>query len=274
MRIGLNGCGGMGRQIIRTIVTGSKFKLVAAVDAPHKSFVGKDAGIIAGVEEIGVMVRNHWEEEMFNQCDVILDFSEDGATRGLAREASFHTTPLIVGTFPLENSTLPEIDALSKHVPVIQSLDMSIGMTLLLFYSSLMAAQCEHDIEITETLDAGKYNLDRDVSMELAASMAKARHLEPAEVVRNGRGSMGKRGRHEICVHALRGGQGTGPEHVINFLGKGENIRIIHQAVGNGPATEGALLAAEWIVKQPPGLYTMADVLGLRWPDPGLAQED
>ena len=43
----------------------------------------------------------------------------------------------------------------------------------------------------------------------------------------------------------------------------GERIEMTHRAHTRDTFAQGALRAAEWVVTQPPGLYSMADVLGL-----------
>jgi 4-hydroxy-tetrahydrodipicolinate reductase len=53
-------------------------------------------------------------------------------------------------------------------------------------------------------------------------------------------------------------------EHTVLFAGLGERIEIIHRAHSRDNFARGAVRAAAWIVAQPPGLYDMQDVLGLK----------
>jgi 4-hydroxy-tetrahydrodipicolinate reductase len=61
---------------------------------------------------------------------------------------------------------------------------------------------------------------------------------------------------------SLRSGDVVG-EHTVSFGGLGERLELTHRAHSRDTFARGALRAARWIVHQPPGLYSMADVLGL-----------
>jgi len=53
-------------------------------------------------------------------------------------------------------------------------------------------------------------------------------------------------------------------EHRVLFGGMGESLEIFHKAQSRDTFARGAVRAASWIVKKPPGLYDMQDVLGLK----------
>ncbi len=76
-------------------------------------------------------------------------------------------------------------------------------------------------------------------------------------------GQVGERPKAEIGVQALRGGDVVG-EHTVYFAGEGERLELTHRAASREQFARGALRAARWIVGRPPGLYDMADVLGLK----------
>ena len=75
-------------------------------------------------------------------------------------------------------------------------------------------------------------------------------------------GLVGERPRNEIAYHALRTGDNPG-EHTIVFGLLGESIELNVRATNRDCYALGALESAKFIVKQPPGIYTMVDVLGL-----------
>jgi 4-hydroxy-tetrahydrodipicolinate reductase len=60
----------------------------------------------------------------------------------------------------------------------------------------------------------------------------------------------------------LRGGDVVG-EHTVIFAGPGERIELTHVASDRGIFANGAVKAALWGKGKAPGLYSMADVLGL-----------
>ena len=75
-------------------------------------------------------------------------------------------------------------------------------------------------------------------------------------------GRPGARPRNEIGYHAVRAGDNPG-EHTIIFGMLGETLELRVAASNRDCYAQGALLAAEWLVGKPPGLYGMNDVLGL-----------
>jgi 4-hydroxy-tetrahydrodipicolinate reductase len=85
-----------------------------------------------------------------------------------------------------------------------------------------------------------------------------------AEALRHGRaGIVGARTNSEVGIHALRGGDVVG-DHTVLFAALGERVELTHKASDRGIFARGALRAAQWVVNQPPGVYDMQDVLGLK----------
>jgi 4-hydroxy-tetrahydrodipicolinate reductase len=71
-----------------------------------------------------------------------------------------------------------------------------------------------------------------------------------------------KQTKREIPIQSIREGDVVG-EHTINFSGPAERLELTHRAASREIFARGALRAAEWIISQAPGLYSMQDVLGL-----------
>ena len=66
----------------------------------------------------------------------------------------------------------------------------------------------------------------------------------------------------DIGFAALRGGSVVG-DHSVIFAGTAERLELVHRAEDRIIFARGALRAALWARGQKPGLYSMADVLGL-----------
>jgi 4-hydroxy-tetrahydrodipicolinate reductase len=60
----------------------------------------------------------------------------------------------------------------------------------------------------------------------------------------------------------LRGGSVTG-DHAVIFAADGERLELFHRAENRQIFARGAVRAAIWSDGKGPGLYSMADVLGL-----------
>jgi 4-hydroxy-tetrahydrodipicolinate reductase len=50
----------------------------------------------------------------------------------------------------------------------------------------------------------------------------------------------------------------------VIFANNGERLELTHKASSRDTFANGALRAAQWVVKQKPGIYDMQDVLGLK----------
>ncbi|OQB88853.1 MAG: 4-hydroxy-tetrahydrodipicolinate reductase [Verrucomicrobia bacterium ADurb.Bin118] len=98
----------------------------------------------------------------------------------------------------------------------------------------------------------------------LAEILAGVRQQQLAKVARHGReGWVGERTPEEIGLHAIRGGDVVG-DHTVIFATPGERLELTHKAASRETFAHGALRAARWVVRQPPGHYDMQDVLGLK----------
>ena len=94
-----------------------------------------------------------------------------------------------------------------------------------------------------------------------AAASGRKIALE-ARSARGRDGLTGARRGGDIGFASLRGGTVTG-DHSVIFAGSMERIELTHKAEDRTMFAQGAVKAALWARDKKPGLYTMADVLGL-----------
>ena len=66
-------CGRMGRCITRCIARQTDMRLVGAVQYPLHPHVGSDAGVVAGIGEIGVAITGELED-VLEDADVVIEF--------------------------------------------------------------------------------------------------------------------------------------------------------------------------------------------------------
>ena len=98
----------------------------------------------------------------------------------------------------------------------------------------------------------------------LGKAAAEARGTEfDVNAVLSREGHTGARKAGSIGFATLRGGNVIG-EHTVFFVGETERIEIVHRATDRAMFAAGAVRAALWAREQPPGLYSMADVLGFK----------
>ena len=226
--------------------------------------------IAAGAEEANAVIVARLDlgddlAEEIGGCDVVIDFSHPSATETVNRACLDAAKPLVIGTTGHSDEERALIEATSKSLPVVLSPNFSVGVNAL-FWLTREAARMlgeDFDLEIVETHHRLKKDAPSGTARKLAEILCEARKLEYAKNVRHGReGFIGERPAGEIGVHSIRAGDVVG-DHTVTFGGLGERLELTHKASSRETFAAGALRAARWVVGKSPGLYSMADVLGL-----------
>jgi 4-hydroxy-tetrahydrodipicolinate reductase len=198
-------------------------------------------------------------------CDVVIDFSNPNSSGELARTCREAKKPAVIGTTGHSKKECAALEELARSVPVVLSPNFSVGVNAL-FWLTRKAAEMlgpDFDLEITEMHHRLKKDAPSGTAKKLAEILSEVRQLDYAKNARHGReGFIGERPANEIGVHSIRGGDVVG-DHTVTFAGAGERLELSHKAASRETFALGALRAARWIVGQPPGLYSMEDVLGL-----------
>jgi len=198
-------------------------------------------------------------------CDVIVDFSTPGATADLLRLARDHRKAVVIGTTGHDPVDLPRLRALAAAVPCVWAANYSVGVNLL-FHLTQQAAQAldaEYDVEIVEMHHRFKQDAPSGTATRLLDIIRQERRLTAAAVRHGRHGLTGGRTPGEVGVHSLRGGDVVG-DHTVIFSALGERLELTHRASDRAILARGALRAARWVQTQPPGVYDMQDVLGLK----------
>jgi 4-hydroxy-tetrahydrodipicolinate reductase len=198
--------------------------------------------------------------------DVIVDFSSPAATGDIAVLGAEHGKALVIGTTGHSDADRTRISSLKSHIPIVWSSNFSTGVNAL-FWLTRKAAEIlgpGFDLEVVEMHHRLKKDAPSGTARTLAEILAEVRRQSTGSVIRHGRvGITGERPAAEIGIHSIRGGDVVG-EHVVIFAGTGERLELTHRASSRETFAYGALRAAQWVVRQRPGLYDMQDVLGLR----------
>jgi 4-hydroxy-tetrahydrodipicolinate reductase len=265
LKIGIVGAAGrMGRMLISEVAATEGCALIAATEQPDDPAVGQDAGELAGIGPLGVQVSDD-AVALFATCQAVIDFTAPAASVAHAALAAQGKTVHIIGTTGLDPAQESALLAAAEHTVIVRAPNMSLGVNLLLALVEQVAGtlDAEFDIEIVEMHHRKKADAPSGTALALGRAAAAGRGVEFETVAKRARdGITGPRTRGEIGFATLRGGDVVGEHHVL-FAGVGERIELAHQATDRRIFARGAIAAALWAHGQPPGLYSMADVLGL-----------
>ena len=265
MRLIVAGAGGrMGRALVRVISETPGAVLAGALEAPGSELLGKDAGVLAGLPANDVKLSaDLWE--LSKNADGILDFTVPAATIANVAIAAQRGLVHVVGTTGLSESDMAVIKSVTSRATVVQSGNMSLGVNLLAALVKRVAQSLDEnfDIEILEMHHKAKVDAPSGTAFLLGEAAAAGRGVDlHARSARGRDGVTGARRPGDIGVASLRGGTAAGDHRVI-FAGPHERITLSHHAEDRMIFAHGALKAALWAHGKKPGLYSMADVLGL-----------
>ena len=265
MRLVVTGASGrMGRTLVRMIQETPGVVLSGALEREGSGALGEDAGLLAGGGAVGVPVTADPLAVLLG-ADGILDFSAPSASVEFAALAAQARIAHVIGTTGLAPDDLERIAAAARHAPIVQSGNMSLGVNLLAALTRRVARALgeDFDVEIVEMHHRMKVDAPSGTALLLGLAAAEGRGVALGDVAAPVRtGHTGARRPGDIGFASLRGGTVAG-DHSVIFAGDGERIELTHRAEDRAIFARGAVRAALWAHGRRPGLYSMADVLGL-----------
>ncbi|MGY4401025.1 4-hydroxy-tetrahydrodipicolinate reductase [Bradyrhizobium sp. USDA 3315] len=265
MRLIVAGAGGrMGRTLTRVISETPGAVLVGALEAPGSELLDKDAGVLAGLPANDVKLSaDLWS--MSAGADGILDFTVPAATIANVAIAAERGLVHVIGTTGMSPSDDAVIRSVTNRAIVVKSGNMSLGVNLLAALVKRVAQSLDQsfDIEILEMHHKSKIDAPSGTALMLGEAAAAGRKIALDQHSARGRdGLTGARRAGDIGFASLRGGTAAG-DHSVIFAGPSERITLSHHAEDRALFAQGALKAALWAHGKKPGMYSMADVLGL-----------
>ena len=223
---------------VRVIICGSRGRMGQALVASTQA----DAELqLAGAIDLGDDLA-----QVIDRCDAIVDFSFREATAQVAQLAAQSQKALVIGTTGHTEAEAQAVRKIVQPIPCVWSANFSTGVTLLFWLTGKVAGIVgpQWEAEIVETHHTAKKD----------APSGTAKSLQ--QVIRQATGKVAP-------AHALRVGDVVG-DHTVTFGTASERLELSHRASSRETFARGALRAAKWAVMQPPGLYDMRDVLGLK----------
>jgi 4-hydroxy-tetrahydrodipicolinate reductase len=218
----------MGRRIVALAEGHARLQVVAEIDVE---------GALSGRD---VLDRG--------PIDAVVDVSSDAGARAAVALARRHRAALLVATTALHDETSRLIDEAAREIPVLVSSNLSPGVAVQKLLAGLAARLLgpAYDIAIVEHHHA----LKRDAPSGTALSLADAIARESGRDVPAGH------------IASTRGGDVVG-EHLVRFAGPGEYLELRHTATTRDLFAEGAIRAVEWLVEQPPGRWSIEQMLSI-----------
>ena len=186
-------------------------------------------------------------ELAMKRSDVVIDFSHPDAIEEICRATLQHRRPLVIGTTGHSGEQRNAIEKAAKAVAIVCASNFSVGVNALfaLTHNAAEILGRDFNAEIIETHHQMKKDAPSGTAKTLSEILSKARNMAD-----------------QIPIQSIREGDVVG-EHTVIFSGPSERLELSHTASSREIFGRGALRAAQWVVGQPPNLYSMQDVLGL-----------
>lgn len=252
--------GRMGCALLHAAARTAGVRVTAALEHDAHTALGKDAGAIAGCGDIGVALSADATD-----FDLMVEFTTPAATLEHVHTCQRLRRGMVIGTTGIDAEGKQIIRRAADDIPIVLAANTSVGINLCLALVETAATVLGPlaDVEIVEAHHRHKVDAPSGTALSLGQAAAKALGKDLAkDGVFTRHGHTGERQPGSIGFSTIRGGDIAG-EHTVLFIGEGERIEITHRATDRRIFADGAIKAAHWLATQPPGLFTMQDVLGL-----------
>jgi len=262
IKLAIHGAAGrMGQRVVALAAGDARFEIVAALESATHPALGQDAGLTAGVGELGVPLAVVGESD----ADVVIDFSVPDAAVAAVAHCLEYRKPVVVATTGFDDQQQGYIRKCAERIPIVWAPSMSTAVNLVMKLTEITGQALRKlpsgvDVEIIERHHRFKEDAPSGTALRFGQIVAET--MGQTEHTHGRAGRPGPRHRDEIGYHAVRVGDNPG-EHTIIFGMLGETIELKIAASSRDCYAQGALVAAEWLVGKKPGLYDMNDVLGL-----------
>ncbi len=245
----------MGQQLIQSIKKNKTFKLVSLTE--NRKINEKISGIKPELNSIN----------SFRKANIIIDFTVPKCTLEILKIASKQRKKVVIGTTGFTKKEENLIKKYSKKIPILKAGNMSLGVNLLMFLTEVASKSLGVKFlsKVYEVHHKHKKDYPSGTALMLGKGIATGRNREFYSLI--GKKYLNKKsfpyGR-KINFNSIRKGEVIG-EHEVKFSSGKEIITLNHESFDRALYSEGALVAAKWLINKKPGLYSMRDLLNFKW---------
>ena len=255
INIAITGCmGRMGQQLIKSTVKDKTTKLVALTE--NRLIYKKINGIIPELNT----------EKALNKANVIIDFTAPKCTFEVLKIASKLNKKVVIGTTGFTEKEENLIKNFSKKIPILKAGNMSLGINLLMYLTEITSASLGNNYlsKVFEVHHKHKKDYPSGTALMLGKGIALGKNKNFYKMI--GKKYLNKKkfpyGK-KINFNSLRKGEIIG-EHEVTFSSGKEIITLNHEAFDRALYSDGAIIAAKWLINKRPGLYSMRNLLNFK----------
>jgi len=255
INLGVTGCmGRMGQQIIKSAKADRKFKLTT---------ITENRKINKKIYNLSINLNT---EEAFKKVNLIIDFTIPKCTFQVLKIASKFKKRIVIGTTGFTKKEEDLIKKYSKKIPILKAGNMSLGINLLMYLTEIASNSLGKNFlsKIHEVHHKHKKDYPSGTALMLGKGIAIGKNKNFYNMI--GKKYLNKKNfpyGNKLNFNSLRKGKIIG-EHEVKFSSGKEIITLNHEAFDRSLYSEGALLAAKWLMTKKPGLYSMRDLMNFK----------
>lgn len=201
-------------------------------------------------------------QDVLSHADVAIDFTLPAVTAQVLAAVAEARVPLVCGVSGLTAAHRQRMARAVERIPILYDRNMSLGVAvmrqLVQFAGAVLGK--EFEAEIHETHHVHKVDAPSGTALLLGESLAAGRGQNFADVYQydTDRESPVKPGgiRYKVTRHGEVAG-----EHTVLFRSADETLSLKHDVADRRVFAAGGIAAARWLVSQPPGLYSLQDMI-------------
>ena len=255
INLAISGCmGRMGQQLIKSANKSKEFKLVSLTE--NRKINKKILGIKPELNSI----------DAFKKANIIIDFTIPKCTLEILKIATKQKKRIVIGTTGFTKNEEKLIKRYSKKIPILKAGNMSLGVNLLMYLTEITAKSLGEKFlsKVYEVHHKHKKDYPSGTALMLGQGVAKGRRKEFYSIL--GKKYFNKKTfpyGNKINFNSIRRGEVIG-EHEVMFTSGKEVIKLNHESFDRALYSEGALVAAKWLINKKPGLYSMRNLLNFK----------
>ena len=252
IKLSITGCKGrMGQQLISSIKKDKSFKLVSLTE--NKKINKKISGLKPELNSVTA----------FKKANIIIDFTVPRSTIEILKIAYKLNKKVVIGTTGFSAKEENLIKKFAKKIAILKAGNMSLGVNLLIYLTEIASKSLGKNFlsKIFEVHHKHKKDYPSGTALMLGKGIAIGKKKSFYSLI--GKRYLNKKkfpfGK-KINFNSLRKGEIIG-EHEVKFSSGKEIITLNHESFDRALYSEGALIAAKWLIKRKPGIYSMRDLL-------------
>ena len=255
INLAITGCmGRMGQQLIKSAIKDKSTRLVALTE--NRKINKKISGIKPELNSEKALVK----------ANVIIDFTIPKCTFEVLNIATKLKKKVVIGTTGFTKKEEDLIKKFSKKIPILKAGNMSLGINLLMYLTEITSASLGSNYlsKVFEIHHKHKKDHPSGTALMLGKGIAVGKNKNFYNMI--GKKYLNKKKfpyGNKINFNSIRKGKIIG-EHEVKFSSGKEIITLNHEAFDRALYSEGALSAADWLMKKKPGLYSMRDLMNFK----------